>query len=261
VRYPFSLPVQRLLLFAYLLGVFHSNGVFMLKSFPLCILVLLVVVHSSFHPKGAPQFWSYTADTKKVAVRTYYKDRKGARIDNLPHLKQHIEGGGRKMLFAMNCGMYSTTYTPVGLYIEEGKQLSSLKRCNTSKANFCLQPQGVFYVRSDGRAGISTVEGFSAKGVRYATQSAPIVVQNGKINPRLPKGLQLIRNGVGIRKDGTVVLAISRDWVNFHEFAQFFIAQGCTTAMYFDGNVSQAYYPGHTVANNAPFGAMVAVVQ
>jgi uncharacterized protein YigE (DUF2233 family) len=233
----------------------------MVKPFSLCMLVLLLVVNSSFHPKGAPQFWSYTADTKKVAVRTYYKDRKGARIDNLPALKQHIEAGGRKMLFAMNCGMYSTTYTPVGLYIEEGKQVSSLKRCNTSKANFCLQPQGVFYVRTDGRAGISTVQSFSAKGVRYATQSAPVVVQNGKMNPKLPKGLQLIRNGVGIRKDGKVVLAISRDWVNFHEFAQYFIAQGCTTAMYFDGNISQAYYPGRTTPDNASFGAMVAVVQ
>lgn len=233
----------------------------MLKPVSLCILVLLLLLHSSFLPKGAPQFWSYTADTKKVVVRTYYKDRRGARIDNLPALKGHIEAGGRKMLFAMNCGMYSTTYTPVGLYIEEGKQISSIKRCNTAKANFCLQPQGVFYVRSDGRAGISTVPSFSAKGVRYATQSAPIVVQNGKMNPRLPKGLQLIRNGVGIRKDGTVVLAISREGVNFHEFARFFLAQGCTTAMYFDGNISQAYYPGRTVASTAPFGAMVAVVQ
>ena len=233
----------------------------MKKACRLCILLLLFVSVTSFQPKGAPAFWSYTADTKKVAVRTYYKDRKGARIDNLPALKSYIEKGGRKMVFAMNCGMYSTTYTPVGLYIEEGKQYSAIRRCNTSKANFCLQPQGVFYVRTDGRAGISTVQSFSSKGVRYASQSAPIVVQNGKMNPKLPKGLQLIRNGAGIRKDGSVVLAISRDWVNFHEFAQFFIAQGCVTAMYFDGNISQAYYPGRVTPYDASFGAMVAVVQ
>lgn len=247
--------------FIYLFSVFLSNGVFMRKPLPLYILFLLLVVHTSFAPKGTPQFWSYTADTRNVVVRTYYKDRKGARIDNLPALRQHIEKGGKKMLFAMNCGMYSTSYTPVGLYIEEGRQISSLKRCNTSRANFCLQPQGVFYVRHDGRAGISTVESFSSKGVRYATQSAPVVVQNGKINPKLHKGLQLIRNGVGIRKDGKVVLALSRDWVNFHEFARFFIDQGCTSAMYFDGNISQAYYPGRTTPDNASFGAMVAVVQ
>lgn len=233
----------------------------MMNPCRLCIVLLLFLSVTSFQPKPAPAFWSYTADTKKVAVRTYYKDRNGGRIDNLPALKSHIEKGGQKMLFAMNCGMYSTTYTPVGLYIEEGKQYSAIRRCTTAKANFCLQPQGVFYVRSDGRAGISTVQSFSPKGVRYATQSAPIVVQNGKMNPRLPKGLQLIRNGVGIRKDGTVVLAISRDWVNFHEFSQFFMGQGCTTAMYFDGNISQAYYPGRATPDNASFGAMVAVVQ
>jgi uncharacterized protein YigE (DUF2233 family) len=229
------------------------------RSFPLYMILFFLL--ASFSNRQAPRFWSYTADTKKVAIRTYYKDRKGTRIDNLPALKSHIEGSGKKMLIAMNCGMYSTTYTPVGLYIEDGRQLSSLRRCNSSKANFCLQPQGVFYVRTDGSAGISTVPSFSAKWVRYATQSAPIVVQNGTVNPALPRGLQLIRNGVGIRKDGTVVLAISRDFVNFHEFAQYFISQGCTTAMYFDGNVSQAYYPGHVVPDTAPFGAMIAVVQ
>jgi uncharacterized protein YigE (DUF2233 family) len=234
---------------------------FVLKQSALLAVLALVLLTSSFQHKAAPRFWSYTVDTKKASIRTYFKNSKGERIDNLLALKSHIEQGGKKMLFAMNCGMYSTSYTPVGLYIEEGRQLSSVRKCNTAKANFCLQPQGVFYVRTDGRAGIGTVQSFSAKGVRYATQSAPVVVQNGKMNPQLPKGLQLVRNGVGVRKDGTVVLALSRDYVNFHQFAQYFIDQGCVTAMYFDGNVSQAYYPGKATPNGAPFGAMVAVVQ
>lgn len=227
----------------------------------LTLLAAILLLATSFVRPPAPSFWAYTADTKKVNIRTYYKGTKGEKIQTLRALKSHIESKGAQMLFAMNCGMYSTTYTPVGLYIEEGKQLSGIRRCSTSKANFCLQPQGVFYIRNDGSAGISTVPTFSGKGVRYATQSAPVVVQNGKMNPKLPKGLQLVRNGVGVRKDGTVVLAISRDYVNFHQFAQYFIDQGCQTAMYFDGNVSQAYYPGKVTPNDAPFGAMVAVVQ
>lgn len=226
---------------------------------PLLVLLLVVLVSVSYRP--APRFWAYSVSPGKATIRTFYKNARGERIDNLVALKRHIESSGKRMLFAMNCGMYSTTYTPVGLYIEEGKQVSALRRCNTSKANFCLQPQGVFYVRKDGKAGISTVQSFSPDGVRYATQSAPVVVQSGKMNPALPKGLQLIRNGVGLRKDGSVVLAISRDYVTFHEFAQYFIDQGCETAMYFDGNVSQAYYPGKTTPSDAPFGAMVAVVQ
>lgn len=225
------------------------------------LFVLLFVALASFSHRASPRFWAYSVAPGKATIRTFYKNARGERIDNLPALKNHIESSGKKMLFAMNCGMYSTTYTPVGLYIEEGKQVSALRRCSTAKANFCLQPQGVFYVRKDGRAGISTVQRFSADGVRYATQSAPVVVLSGKMNPSLPKGLHLIRNGVGVRKDGTVVLAISRDFVTFHEFAQYFIDQGCETAMYFDGNVSQAYYPGRTTPTDAPFGAMVAVVQ
>lgn len=227
----------------------------------LSLFVLLWVVLASFSHRETTRFRAYTVAPGKASIRTFYKTSKGERIGNLPALKRHIESTGKKLLFAMNCGMYSTSYAPVGLYIEDGKQVSALRRCNTPKANFCLQPQGVFYVRRDGKAGISTVQSFSGAGVRYATQSAPVVVQNGKMNPSLPKGLQLIRNGVGVRTDGTVVLAISRDFVNFHEFARFFIDQGCTTAMYFDGNVSQAYYPGKLAPSDAPFGAMVAVVQ
>jgi uncharacterized protein YigE (DUF2233 family) len=225
------------------------------------LFVLLFIALASLSHRETPRFWTYTVAPGKASIRTFYKTGKGERIDNLPALKRHIESTGKKMLFAMNCGMYSTSYAPVGLYIEEGRQVSTLRRCTTSKANFCLQPQGVFYVRRDGRAGISTVQSFSAAGVRYATQSAPVVVQNGKMNPSLPKGLQLIRNGAGVRRDGAVVLAISRDYVNFHEFAQYFIDQGCITAMYFDGNVSQAYYPGKLTPTDASFGAMIAVMQ
>jgi uncharacterized protein YigE (DUF2233 family) len=165
----------------------------------------------------------------------------------------------------MNCGMYTEDNAPVGLYIENGKKLSSLKKCNNTKANFCLQPQGVFYITRDKKAGISTVDAFTSKEVAYAIEAAPMVVIDSKENPSLPKTSTVIRNGAGIRSDGKVILAISVRPVTFPEFAGYFIEHGCTTAVYFDGGISKAIFKGEMVPERrgarGGLGAMIAVTQ
>ena len=54
------------------------------------------------------------------------------------------ERSGR-LLFATNAGMYHPDYRPVGLYIENGRELV---RANTKPGpgNFHMKPNGVFYV-------------------------------------------------------------------------------------------------------------------
>ncbi|RYY86268.1 MAG: hypothetical protein EOO15_14860 [Chitinophagaceae bacterium] len=114
----------------------------------------------------------------------------------------------------------------------------------------------MFCIRS-GKAFVETLAQFKAKGVTYATQSAPMLVVNGKLNGNLPVGLHLIRNGVGILPDGKVLLAVSEDAVTFHQFARWFLAQGCTQALYLDGNVSEYWVKGSDAGGR--FGAMIAV--
>ena len=115
-----------------------------------------------------------------------------------------------------------------------------IKYYNNPSINFGMQPQGVFYITASGKAGVSSVSNFSATGVRYATQSAPILVAGGKINPNLPTSESRIRrNGVGILRDGSVLMAVSDTGVTFREFAQFFIDNGCTSALFLDGGVSR----------------------
>ena len=41
-----------------------------------------------------------------------------------------------------------------------------------------------------------------------------------------PVGMKLVRNGVGPLPDGRVLMAVSIDYVSFHEFADWFIHQG-----------------------------------
>ena len=77
-----------------------------------------------------------------------------------------------------------------------------------------------------------------------ATQSGPLLVQDGKINAALnPQGTsRLIRNGVGIVSSTRVVFAISEDPITFYEFALLFRdGLKCADALYLDGNVSSLY--------------------
>lgn len=161
-----------------------------------------------------------------------------------------------KIRFAMNGGMYQPDLSPTGLYVENGRTLRPLRRVNDPKVNFGIQPQGVLGVRN-GKLFIETVESYKAAGVSAATQSAPMLVLNGRRNPALPEGLRLRRNGAGILPNGQLLLAVSEEPVTFHAFADWFIRQGCRTALYLDGNVSEYYVPGHLGGRR--YGPFVAV--
>jgi uncharacterized protein YigE (DUF2233 family) len=232
-------------------------------------LVVISILISFFQPSDSSKtdeaFRAFIVDVKTDNIRTYWKNERGEKIKTLSALKSHIDSSGHQLLFAMNCGMYTEDNAPVGLYIENGKKLSSLKKCNNTKANFCLQPQGVFYITRDKRAGISTVDAFSSQDVAYAIEAAPMVVIDSKENTSLPKSSAVIRNGAGIRSDGKVILAISTHPVTFPEFARYFIEHGCRTAVYFDGGVSKALFKGKIVPKgkgvSGGFGAMIAVTE
>src|SRR3982751_2857946 len=124
------------------------------------ISILISFFQLSHSSKTDEAFRAFIVDVKTDNLRTYWKNERGEKIKTLSALKSHIDSAGHQLLFAMNCGMYTEDNAPVGLYIENGKKISSLKKCNNTKANFCLQPQGVFYITRDKRAGISTVDAF-----------------------------------------------------------------------------------------------------
>ena len=75
------------------------------------------------------------------------------------------------------------------------------------------------------------------------------------------KNLQ-IRSGVGVRKDGTIVFAISRLQVNFYTFASLFLEDlRCPNALYLDGTISAFYVPGKNDTVPHSFGPMIGVVE
>lgn len=151
----------------------------------------------------------------------------------------------QNLKFAMNAGMYHADYQPVGLFIRHYQQKVALNR-DSGYGNFFLQENGVF-AWNEQQAVILTTARY-AEGqfpAKYATQSGPMLLIDGKINPIFDAQARSkkIRNGVGVAH-GKVYLVISEKRVNFYEFADFFKSQlQAEHALYLDGSISSIYSP------------------
>ena len=159
---------------------------------------------------------------------------------------QALESQGLRLDFAMNAGMYHRDLAPVGLYVEDGVEVSKLVTSD-GPGNFGLLPNGVFCIGDGFRVIESRTYKKTKPDCRYATQSGPMLVIGGKLHPKLLAGSDslYVRNGVGVSEDGKrAVFAISNEAVNFHAFARLFRdALGLPDALYFDGNISRLYAP------------------
>ena len=198
------------------------------------------------------------------AVCFYWKDDQGKVIGSLGNLKSYTQRKGQQLVFAMNGGMYLEDQSPQGLYIEEGRMIRPLNTANSSFGNFYMNPNGVFCITTDHKATICTRANFRAdKRVRFATQSGPMMVIDGQINPLFKQGSENtnIRNGVGILPDQTLVFAMSKNKISFYDFAAYFKALGCKQALYLDGFISRTYYPAQKWEQlDGGFGVMIGVL-
>jgi uncharacterized protein YigE (DUF2233 family) len=197
-------------------------------------------------------------------IRLVYQGPDEAVLGSVSKAVTVLAAAGATPLLAMNAGMYHADMTPVGLYVENGTEIAPLNE-DDGFGNFFLKPNGVFFVRDDGSTGVMETAAYRAMELvpAFATQSGPMLVMDGAIHPRfLPDGTsRYIRNGVGVRADGTVVLAITRDKVSLGSFARLFrdIAK-CPDALFFDGAVSSlAWGTQMEIDAGEPAGPVVAV--
>src|SRR5262249_43326487 len=118
---------------------------------------------------------------------------------------QTLRGGGR-LLFATNAGMFDPALKPVGLYVEQGRELVHVNT-TSGYGNFHMKPNGVFYVSGD-RAAVVETRAFLKHRPQadLATQSGPMLVINGRLHPRFDRSSRSLkaRTGVGVRADGEV---------------------------------------------------------
>jgi uncharacterized protein YigE (DUF2233 family) len=164
----------------------------------------------------------------------------------------------------MNGGMYQQDNSPLGLFIQENK---TLKPLNTSSGNgnFHLKPNGVFYITMNKQAVVCKTSDFMDNGkIRFATQSGPMLVIDGEIHSAFKQGSTNlnIRNGVGILPDGKVIFAVSKEEINFYDFACYFKSLGCKNALYLDGFVSRTYLPEKNwMQTDGNFGVIIGVTK
>ncbi|QYZ69265.1 phosphodiester glycosidase family protein [Neotabrizicola shimadae] len=153
---------------------------------------------------------------------------------------------GKQLGFAMNAGMYHRDLSPVGLYVEDGREVTRLVT-RDGPGNFGLLPNGVFCVGEGFAVVESRAFAKAGRACRYATQSGPMLVIDGELHPKLiPDSPSVyVRNGVGVSADGqTAWFAISDRAVNFDSFARMFRnGLGARDALYLDGSISRLYAP------------------
>ena len=204
-----------------------------------------------------------TADLRKYEVRLFWRGPDGDVLGSFNRLKETPEGS--RIAFAMNAGMYHEDRSPVGLYVEDGKELKAANTRN-GPGNFHLKPNGIFYVKGR-HAGVLETGTFLKRNIKpdFATQSGPMLVINGQIHPQFSEQstLRKIRNGVGVKGQGTVVFAISEDPVTFSTFARLFRDElGCANALFLDGSVSSLYAPSlERMDSLMPIGPIVGALR
>ena len=207
---------------------------------------------------------NYTVDPKKGKLHFYSKDYLGKHFLNHGNLNQWLNLQGMGLKFAANGGMFNKDYSPVGLYIENGKTLQKINRKQKGEGNFYLQPNGVFSIIKDHTPQIISSSQFKeGTNIEYATQSGPMLVIDGAIHPQFnaySKNVH-IRNGVGLLPEGRLLFAMSKKQINFYRFAKFFKEHGCRNALYLDGYVSRTYLPSKNWRErDGTFGVIIAEV-
>ncbi len=203
-------------------------------------------------------------NTQFYALRLYWRSSAGLPLASLYGLEAEIKSRGYTFSFAMNAGMYDWKLAPVGLYVENGKEIKPLNK-RAGSGNFHLKPNGVFFVRQDGSAGVMDTQTYAASGIKpqFATQSGPMLVIHGNLHPRLAARAksQKYRNGVGVSNSGEVYFAISMSAVTFPDFASLFKDRLHTgQALFLDGTVSSLRSGGKTVQGDFwPLGPMIGI--
>ncbi|MBL7920062.1 MAG: phosphodiester glycosidase family protein [Bacteroidia bacterium] len=231
-----------------------------------CCLVCIFLLSVYAFTKSDERIINYIVDVKTQDLKLYWKDDSVKNFKSILKLKNWLESKKKNLVFAMNGGMYMEDNAPLGLFIQEGKTIRSINTAYSAKGNFYLMPNGIFYITKDKIAQVSKTADFvkteKNHKINYATQSGPMLLIDGEIHPEFKEGSSNlnIRNGVGILPDGKVIFAMSKELINFYDFAMYLKKLGCKNALYLDGFVSRTYLPEKNwIQTDGNFGVIIAV--
>ncbi len=239
----------------------------MVKTIALSTLILAVLLVTGSGAKNSfreDNIVSCIVDPQKQDFQLYWKDDSGHILGSIGHLKDYLEHKHKKLVFAMNGGMFRSDSSPVGLFIQQQIAMTPLDT-SSGNGNFYLKPNGVFSITRDNKAVICPTADYLNDGqVRFATQSGPMLLINGAFHPAFKQGSINInvRNGVGLLPGNKLVFAMSKEPINFYDFADWFKKIGCRNALYLDGFVSRTYLPEKNwIQTDGNFGVLIGVTE
>ena len=208
---------------------------------------------------------SHEVDLSKSNLQLFHKNKNGENYKNAENLKAQLAVEAKDLIFAMNGGMYLEDGSPQGLYIENGKVIKELDTIQEAYGNFYMQPNGIFLIEKGNKGIVIQTKDFKHnKNILFATQSGPMLVIDGELHPKFNKGSNSLhfRNGVGVLPNGNLLFAISKELINFYDFATYFKEQGCKNALYLDGFVSRMYLPSKNwEQTDGNFGVIIGEVK
>lgn len=132
-------------------------------------------------------------------------------------------------LAAINGGFFDPSGRSLGLRVARGRRLSRLHPADW----------GVFAVRHERARIVHTRDFTSRRGVSEAIQCGPRLVVDGR--PLRLKPQWARRSGIGVRRDGQVVVAVADGAMSFRAWAALWAARdglGCRDALNLDGGGS-----------------------
>gem|GEM_PF-649421 len=185
-------------------------------------------------------------DASKESMRLFHSDAMGLPLRDFAALERFCANNGRKIIVAMNAGMFELDGSPVGWCVVEGKMLKAAN-LNAGDGNFFLKPNGVFAMEGGKAYVLESNEAVTKlRNPTFATQSGPLLLRRGAVHAGFKENSsnRKIRNAVGVSAKGEVWWAISEDEVSFHESATLFRDElGCPDALFLDGVVSRLHAP------------------
>jgi uncharacterized protein YigE (DUF2233 family) len=225
--------------------------------------VALPIFNTVFRGSG---YETCRIDPAREDLHFYWDDGHGKVLGNFTALQKQVASEGGKVLFAANAGMFDPTSNPVGLFVQNGTVRFPLNLAD-GPGNFYLKPNGVFFIDTQHKAHVVESGDFATQLAPpvWATQSGPLLVGGGDINPEFTPDSKnrKIRSGVGVTKSGEIIFALSKQPVTFYEFAELFRTKfQCPNALYLDGDISDFWTPGmKETEGQHHFGPMIGVIR
>ncbi|MCK4636227.1 MAG: phosphodiester glycosidase family protein [Candidatus Moranbacteria bacterium] len=196
------------------------------------------------------------------SIKFYYKNKNNQKIETINQLKDLLKEQKKNLVFATNGGIFSKEFKPLGLYIENGKEISKIN-LNEGEGNFYFQPNGIFSIQNNKVEITESKKYQNSSEVSFAIQSGPMLLIDNKINSLFNEKSENkhIRNGVGITENGSVIFVISNELVTFYNFALFFKEDlNCKNALYLDGAISEMYVSEQRKNVKNKFSVMIGIV-